>query len=379
MTQHRNATTTPQHAKLQPVATKITATMQRLAKTLFGETQAAEDFLAALAKGQSKESALIILQNKPEINAFPKYKPEAWQPDFVVRLMDGFGFRPSQHPLYASGAIYSLDFSSVFAASLMLEIESPPKRILDLCSAPGGKAIFAARAFDPDLLTCNEVIRKRTGSLIDNLTRCKIACSEVGSADPSVWAKKCANQYDFVIVDAPCSGQSLIAKGDEALGCFSPQMIDLNVGRQRRITGNAIHCVRPGGHMLYMTCTYTPKENEKVIDWLLKEYPDLRVVESKRLARFRSHLAEFPCYRMFPQDGAGAGAFAALLRRGDVDEEIVPSDDRPVSWRYGDPPRSPRPEPKPAVAPTPFPDATAKRRSKRPVPRRSASPKRRGR
>lgn len=347
------------------MAEKITASMVRLAKTLFGDSPEAEKFLDALSAGQSREGALILLEDRPELGSFPKYRPEAWQPEFVVRLMDGFGFRPSQHPLYASGAIYSLDFSSVFAASLMLEIAEAPRRILDLCSAPGGKAIFAWRAFKPELLVCNEVIRKRTGSLIDNLTRCKIVGSEVGSADPSVWAKKCDCEFDLVLVDAPCSGQSLIAKGDKALGCFSPQMIDLNVGRQRRITGNAIHCVRPGGHMLYMTCTYTPKENEKIVEWLLNEYPDLVMVESKRLERFRSQISEHACYRMFPQDGLGAGAFAALFQKVGDGEGAEFSDERPTSWKYGDGSRTP---PKSEAAP-PAPKKPAPPKPSRPTSR----------
>jgi 16S rRNA C967 or C1407 C5-methylase (RsmB/RsmF family) len=250
-----------------------------------------------------------------------------------MRLMDGF--RPAKHPLHARGSIYSMDFSSVFAASLMLAILEPPRRILDLCSAPGGKAVFASLAFKPELLVCNEVIRKRTGSLIDNLERCKIENVYVASADSSVWAKKARDQFDLIIVDAPCSGQSLIAKGNDAPGCFHPTMIDMNHSRQRRILGNAYHALQPGGHILYMTCTYTKKENEKVIEWLLKQHEDLEAVERVEMNAFRSKYAEFPCYRIFPQEGIGAGAFSCLVKkRGVWDGTEIATEELPVSWNW---------------------------------------------
>lgn len=309
--------------------------MMRLAYNLFEDDAERNAFIEAMLAGDAREQAILALIDRPEIQAFPRERPEKWQPPFVVRL--SAGFRPSRHVLYEKGAIYSLDFSSAFAATVMLAIQNPPEVVLDLCAAPGGKSIFAWRAFQPKRLICNETIRKRCGSLIDNLMRCQIVGSEVGSADPSVWARAAENAADLVIVDAPCSGQSLIAKGDAAPGCFAPHMIDLNVGRQRRILGNAARCVRPGGHLLYMTCTFTPKENEKVVSWLIEQYPEFEAVESLPLAPFRSKYAEFPCYRLFPQQMLGAGAFSCLLHRKGEGPRQELRDPYPCFWRYGDP------------------------------------------
>lgn len=115
-------------------------------------------------------------------------------------------------------------------------------------------------------------------------------------------------------------------------------MIDMCVGRQRRITGNAVKSMRPGGHMLYMTCTYAKKENEKVVEWLLQEFPELEPVEAPLLAEFRSAYTDVPCYRLFPQSGIGAGAFSALLRKkGEPEGPAVLPDDLPIFWRYGAP------------------------------------------
>lgn len=308
--------------------------MRKQAEALFEDLKEQERFLAALIEGDSKGQAMIVLEDRPEIGAFPKQRALHWQPPFIVRILGDF--RPSKHALYAKGAFYTLDFSSAFAATVMMAIEKPPETVLDLCSAPGGKAIFSWRAFRPRFVLCNETIRKRCVTLIDNLKRCHVEGSAVGSADPSVWARKAPGAFDLVIVDAPCSGQSLIAKGDEAEGCFDPKMIDMCVGRQRRICANAVQSMRKGGHMLYMTCTYAKKEDEKIVEWLLSEFPELEAVEAPLLYEFRSKYTDVPCYRLFPQSGIGAGAFSALLRKkGEPEGPVEIPDDLPIFWRYG--------------------------------------------
>jgi 16S rRNA C967 or C1407 C5-methylase (RsmB/RsmF family) len=312
--------------------------MTRQARSLFDDSAEIDAFTTALLEGTTRGLSILVLEEKTELGAFPKMRALPWQPEWAMRLREPF--RPGAHPLHAKGAYYSLDFSSVFAASAMLAIKVPPVRVLDVCASPGGKSVFAWRAFlrdgDPEsrVLICNETIRKRCGTLIENLKRCKIAGSSVGSADPSVWAKKAAEQFDLVLVDAPCSGQSLLAKGEVAEGCFHPTMIDMNVSRQRRIVGNAVHCIRPGGHLLYMTCTFSKQENEKLIAWVLREHPFLEAVEVPELLEHRSTYADFPCYRLFPQSGLGAGAFSCLLRHtGEPPAHREALEELPLFWR----------------------------------------------
>lgn len=313
------------------------------AARLFPEGPERERFVNALVGGVGREPAIIVLQDHPAIQTFPKEWPEPWQPPFIVRLSEHF--RPGQHPLYAKGAFYSLDFSSVFAASAMLEIKSPVTRVLDLCASPGGKSVFAWRAFKPELMLCNETIRKRANTLIDNLDRCKVESAYVWCADPSVYSTKYVDAFDLVLVDAPCSGQSLMAKGDPAPGAFTPSTIDMCVGRQRRILGNAAHTVRPGGHLLYMTCTFARKENEKMIEWFLEQHPEFRAVEVPHLDAYRSTYSDQPCYRLFPMSGLGAGAFTCLLvREGEAELPVI---DLAYRWKYGDPTRREVPLPQP--------------------------------
>ncbi len=313
----------------------------QLAENLFPDESERAEFLQAMMAGESREQAIVVLQDQAAVRTFPRQGSLDWQPDWVIRINEGF--RPGKHPLHDKGAYYCMDFSSVFAASAMLSIEEAPRRVLDLCASPGGKAIFAWKAFHPELLIANETMRKRTSILINNFDRCQVESGMVGSADPTVWARRAPGYFDLVTVDAPCSGQSLLAKGDQAPGCFSAEMIDMCVGRQRRIMGTAIKCVAPGGHLLYMTCTYTMKENEKVIAWLLERYPTVKAVEVPHLAEFRSPHAEFPCYRLFPQSGYGAGAFVCLLQKpGERPDEVPDLEQVPIIWRFGDAPRRPQ-------------------------------------
>ena len=309
--------------------------MRNQASALFTDPKDQEAFLQALVLGQSREQMLIVLEDKPQIKTFPRLPAWAWQPDWLVRIREDY--RPGKHALHEKGAYYVLDGSSAFAASAMLAIPLAPQRVLDLCSSPGGKAVFAWRAFAPEVLICNESMRNRTQTLIGNLERCHVASAIVGSADPSVWARRTPDAFDLVIVDAPCSGQSLMAKGNSAPGAWDPKQTDMNVNRQRRILGNAVRCVRPGGHVLYMTCTFTRKENEKVIEWLLREHAEFEAVEVPPLTAFCFSHSEFSFFRLFPQSGIGAGAFSCLVRRKGS-AELPELGEYPKMWWYGMPP-----------------------------------------
>jgi 16S rRNA C967 or C1407 C5-methylase (RsmB/RsmF family) len=185
--------------------------------------------------------------------------------------------------------------------------------VLDICAAPGGKSVFAWRSLRPCLLLSNEVIGKRTAALISNMKRCKLAQSRVISEDSSRLAEKLNAFADVVLVDAPCSGQSLIAKGEESPGCFHPSVINTNSNRQRRILANASATVAAGGRLIYMTCTYAREENEGVIEWFIKKFPQFAPISIPELADFQSELSKLPSYRLWPDLGMGAGAFVAVF------------------------------------------------------------------
>lgn len=283
----------------------------KLSRRLYIDESERDRFIAALTHPRPFHPCILWCR-EPDRYPFLPEPPLPWQPSFVDRL--AIGTRPGTHPLHHQGYFYCLDFSSVFAATVLLTIPQPVQQVLDLCAAPGGKSVFAWRSLHPSLLLCNEVIGKRIGALVSNLQRCHIHPHQVFSYDSEQWAMRSPMSIDVVLVDAPCTGQSLIAKGDDAPGCFHPVQINKNANRQRRILANAAQTVALGGYLAYMTCTYSPEENEETIAWLLTRFPQFQPIVVPALQPFQSHLTTLPCYRMMPQDGLGAGAFTCLLQ-----------------------------------------------------------------
>lgn len=284
----------------------------KLSRKVLADSADQEAFVSALTQPQSFPSAILWTQPRPAQPPFALLPPLPWQPQWVDRL--GIDQRPGQHPLHQAGAYYCLDMASVFSASVLSMIPSPVESVLDLCAAPGGKGLLARQALHPQNLWCNEVIRKRVKILIANLKRCGAQEALVFNLDPQLFIEPLSQAATVVIVDAPCSGQSLLAKGNKALGCFHPININKNASRQKRILGNAVQTVAGGGYLAYMTCTFSREENEGVGEWLLKQFPQFEAVEVPALADYASALAAFPCYRLWPQSGLGAGGFTALFR-----------------------------------------------------------------
>lgn len=266
-------------------------------------------FLAALTEGKSARPALLWLRDASE-TPFTSLPPAPWQPEFVQAV--GFGERPGRHTLHDDGAYYCLDLSSVFEASALCGLPTGGT-VVDVCAAPGGKTIFAHRALSPARLIANEVIGKRLGPLTGNLKRCAVS-AETRCADPARLAEELAGQAGVVLVDAPCSGQSLLARGQDNPGAFHPVTVNSCANRQKRILAESVRLLAPGGFLLYSTCTYAKEENEEAISWLLMRFSSLAPQELPLHTAHRSPHADFPCYRLWPEEGYGAGGFLTLLK-----------------------------------------------------------------
>ena len=186
----------------------------KLSRSLFADTAEQEKFIEAVIHPQAFNPAILWLQPKPTENPFTVEIPLSWQPEFVDRL--ALESKPGKHSLHQAGHYYCLDFSSIFAASTLLTIQQPIKLILDMCAAPGGKSVFSWKTLNPELLFCNEVIGKRMGMLSSNLRPCQINPSAAANVDSKILAEKMPQTANLVIVDAPPTGQSLLAKGDKA-------------------------------------------------------------------------------------------------------------------------------------------------------------------
>jgi 16S rRNA C967 or C1407 C5-methylase (RsmB/RsmF family) len=293
----------------------------KLSRRLFSEVDERASFVAALTDPQTFPSAILWTKPRPPAIPFAEEPPLPWQPGQVDRISGDQ--RPGQNPLHDEGFYYCLDLSSVFEASVLRVLDQPVESVLDLCAAPGGKSLLAWQTLQPKHLWCNEAIRKRVKILIANLKRCGAMDALVFNQDTQVFATAIPQAASVVIVDAPCSGQSLLAKGDKALGCFHPVNINKNANRQKRIVANATQTVAGGGYLAYMTCTFSPEENEQVGEWLLNKFPHFEAVEVPHLQEYQSHLGEFPCYRLWPQSGLGAGGFTALFRNREDASGIV--------------------------------------------------------
>ncbi|WP_448527681.1 RsmB/NOP family class I SAM-dependent RNA methyltransferase [Parathermosynechococcus lividus] len=302
------------------------------AEHLFEAAAERERFLAALFVPQPLPPAILWRQDPPTPSPFPVLPPLPWQPPWVSRL--AVGTRAGQHPLHQAGAYYCLDSSSVFAAVPLLSLPPSPSLIIDVCAAPGGKSLLAWRALKPDYLLCNEAIPKRLGMLISNLKRCRVHPVGVTCCDSADLAATLPQTAEVVIVDAPCSGQSLLAKGQTAEGCFHPLTLRHNQRRQKRILAAAAALVRPQGWLLYSTCTFSREENEEVAKWFSAKYPQFIPQTVPQLAAYRSHLSELPCYRLWPQQQEGAGAFTILWQhQGEGEPTPIPELSNWLCWQ----------------------------------------------
>jgi 16S rRNA C967 or C1407 C5-methylase (RsmB/RsmF family) len=310
------------------VAKSPSRLLVKLSRRLFVDEDDQSAFIDALMEPRPMAPCILWCRDRPASLPFATIPPRPEQPDWVDRLV--LDAQPGKHPLHDEGAYYCLDYSSVLSASVLRAISNPVQTVIDVCAAPGGKSVFAWRSLHPQRLLSNEVIGKRIGMLMSNLKRCHVEGAIALSLDSSVLAEQIPSTADVVIVDAPCTGQSLLAKGGKADGCFHPVNINRNANRQKRIVANSARLVAPQGYLAYMTCAYSPDENEAVMEWLLKQCPTFEPVEVPILQEFQSPLSDRPCYRVWPQFNLGAGGFAVLFRNtgqntDDTDPQPIPN------------------------------------------------------
>lgn len=290
------------------------AELRLCSRLRLGETQTAE-LVAAMRAGKSNRAALVLTPNAPAGYA-PPFPCEStlsmpWLPPRV--FVPAEGVQPSAYDDYRErGYYYLLDLSSCWESAALAQVPVPVAS-LDLCAAPGGKTMLMAARFPQSVHTANEVNASRRGILRQNLQKSGLA-AEVTGLRPDQWTGQ-GRLFDLLLVDAPCSGQSLLCKGIRNPGCLGARMVNGNAKRQKGILLATCPVVAPGGYLLYSTCTYDPDENEKVISYVLRRVPGWQAVEVPTLAPFLSPLADFPAYRLLPAHGFGAGGFCALLRK----------------------------------------------------------------
>ena len=201
------------------------------------------------------------------------FHPVPWEPDGFYYEED---IRPGRHPRHEAGMYYIQEASAMVPA--MLCGAQPGDKVLDLCAAPGGKATkLAASLRGQGVLVANEIHPARAGILSSNIERMGVRNAVVTSETPQQLASRFPSFFDRIVVDAPCSGEGMFRKEEEAVRQWSLENVRMCGERQLDILEEAAAMLRPGGRLVYSTCTFSPEENETVIGTFLAYHPDFSV------------------------------------------------------------------------------------------------------
>ncbi len=219
-----------------------------------------------------------------------------------------------------AGLIYSQD------ASAMVPVEAmnvtPGEKVLDLCAAPGGKSTqIAQKLGGRGLLVSNEIVSARSRILLENIVRLGVSNAVVLNESPQKLETRFVGYFDKILVDAPCSGEGMFRKDSEAAAMWTPETNIICAQRQLKILNSAEKMLKPGGTMVYSTCTFSRIENEDTILKFLEEHRNFEIV-SHGICGIENGLAALEkSGRIFPHKQNGEGHFLAVLRKNDGETE----------------------------------------------------------
>ncbi|MBR5600313.1 MAG: RsmF rRNA methyltransferase first C-terminal domain-containing protein [Bacteroidaceae bacterium] len=230
-------------------------------------------------------------------------------------------------PLFHAGCYYVQEASSMFVEQAVRQYVDRPVRALDLCAAPGGKStLLLSQLPQGSMLVSNEPVPLRAQILAENVTKWGNAASLVTRNEPADFAPF-RNFFDFVLVDAPCSGEGMFRKDSYAVEQWSVSNVEQCARRQREIVADIWESLRPGGLMVYSTCTFNREENEDCVEWIANEL-GAEVLEVKIDDEWNitgSLTTEgLPVYRFIPGYTAGEGLFLAVLRKDGSSTAVQP-------------------------------------------------------
>lgn len=275
-----------------------------------------EAFLASYAGGRTY--GLRFNPLKADRQDFLKKVPFALRD--VPWADEGFYYeadvQPGRHALHDAG-LYYIQEPSAMAAVPALD-PGPGERVLDLCAAPGGKSTqIAGRMKGIGLLVSNEIIPARAKILSQNIERMGVTNCVVCRESPERLAEAFPEFFDKILVDAPCSGEGMFRKDDTAVIEWSEENVAMCAARQKNILQQAARMLRPGGVLVYSTCTYSEAENEDVINGFLDDHPEFKTEEAGPL--FDMEHAAYGMVRLWPHRIEGEGHFVARLRKAQAE------------------------------------------------------------
>lgn len=231
-------------------------------------------------------------------------------------------------PLFHAGAYYVQEASSMFLYHVLREIIPDPSdelNILDLCAAPGGKSTTILDYLKGrGMLVSNEVIQSRVLPLVDNIIKWGYDNVVVTNNDGATFGKDMRGWFDVMVVDAPCSGEGMFRKSDNAIRDWSSDNVNLCSTRQRRILSDCVPALKEGGYLIYSTCTYNDEENIKNVAWLGQNF-DLEPVKIKCPEDWGIETIEsvgYPGYQFYPHRLKGEGYFLSVLVKRNPSETV---------------------------------------------------------
>ncbi len=302
-------------------------------KSILGE----EFPLFLVCYGMERMQGIRINRQKISAEEFLKITPFHLRP--IPWTDNGFFYdreeEVTKHPHYYAGLYYVQEPSAMVPAS-RLPIE-PGDRVLDLCAAPGGKATeLGARLRGTGILAANDISPSRAGALVKNLELAGIPNVLVTAETPERLRARYGEHFDKILVDAPCSGEGMFRKDPALIKSWIERGPEYYAPLQEEILLNAAGMLRPGGMILYSTCTFSVAENERVVARVLKQCPQMELAEPLWYEGFspgcRGRMGdelvsarEYPefdpekCIRIWPHRMEGEGHFAALLRKAGPD------------------------------------------------------------
>lgn len=240
--------------------------------------------------------------------------------------------RPGKHPYHEAG-VYYIQEPSAMSVGVFVEA-SPGEKVLDLCAAPGGKSTHVASQLGQEgLLIANEIYPQRAKILSQNIERMGIKNAIVLNESPDKLAKHFPLYFDRIVVDAPCSGEGMFRKDEVAQEEWSLENVEICANRQQGILEEAAKMLKPGGRIVYSTCTFAPEENEQAISTFIMNHDEFEIEEVTAYAGFKPGRREWTgndvdgiekTYRLWPHHIQGEGHYVAVLRKKQDLEFVEP-------------------------------------------------------
>lgn len=246
--------------------------------------------------------------------------------------------KPSKHPYYFAGLYYIQEPSAMTPASV-IPIEEGD-RVLDICAAPGGKSTeLAAKLNGTGILVSNDISASRAKALLKNLEVFGVSNALIISEAPYKLSERFNEYFDKILIDAPCSGEGMFRKSSSMITAWENNGNQLFSDLQKSILTEAVKMLKPGGKLLYSTCTFSPLENEKSIEFLLSLDSSLHIAEFDKYSGFDHGHPEWSdtgnseltkCARLWPHKIEGEGHFVCLVKKDGIQSNIGNSGSYPV-------------------------------------------------